>query len=78
LIYPGNRSSVRFERLLEGIQDAEKIRLLREEFTRNNLPDKLKKLQIILASFELQALKVTPAGTMVQDARRALNDLAGL
>jgi hypothetical protein len=52
--------------------------LLREEFTRNNLPDKLKKLQTVLASFELQALKATPAGTMVQDARRALNDLAGL
>jgi hypothetical protein len=78
LIYPGNRSSVRFERLLEGIQDAEKIRLLREEFTRNNLQDKLKKLQTILASFELQALKATPAGTMVHDAHHALNDLAGL
>lgn len=29
LIYPGNRSSVRFERLRDGIEDFEKIRLLR-------------------------------------------------
>ena len=30
LIYPGPRSSIRFERLREGIQDYEKIRLIRE------------------------------------------------
>lgn len=29
--YPGNRSSVRFERLVEGIQQYEKIQILREE-----------------------------------------------
>jgi len=31
LVYPGALSSVRFERLREGIQDYEKIRILREE-----------------------------------------------
>lgn len=30
LVYPGDRSSVRFERLRDGIEDFEKIRLLRE------------------------------------------------
>ncbi len=30
LVYPGNRSSVRFERLRDGVEEAEKIRLLRE------------------------------------------------
>ena len=30
--YPGNRSSVRFERLIEGIQQYEKIRILQEEW----------------------------------------------
>ena len=34
LIYPGPRSSIRFERLREGIQDYEKIRLLREALTK--------------------------------------------
>jgi len=32
MVYPGARSSIRFERLVEGIQDAEKIRILREKF----------------------------------------------
>jgi hypothetical protein len=31
IVYPEARSSIRFERLVEGIQDAEKIRILREE-----------------------------------------------
>lgn len=32
VVYPGGRSSVRYERLVEGIQAAEKIRLLRAEY----------------------------------------------
>jgi hypothetical protein len=32
MVYPGARSSIRYERMVEGIQDAEKIRILREEF----------------------------------------------
>ena len=35
LVYPGARSSIRFERLREGIQDYEKIRILREELAEN-------------------------------------------
>ncbi len=31
MVYPGARSSIRYERLVEGIQDAEKIRILREQ-----------------------------------------------
>lgn len=31
LVYPGNRSTVRFERLIEGIQSAEKVRTLRKQ-----------------------------------------------
>ena len=31
MVYPGNRSSIRYERLVEGIQDAEKIRILRKQ-----------------------------------------------
>jgi len=34
LIYPGPRSSIRFERLREGIQDYEKIRILRQTLTK--------------------------------------------
>ena len=38
-IYPGGRSSIRFERLRDGIEDAEKIRLLREEFAAEATPE---------------------------------------
>jgi hypothetical protein len=34
VIYPGPRSSIRFERLREGIQDYEKIRILRQSLTK--------------------------------------------
>jgi len=36
LVYPGNRSSIRFERLRDGIEDWEKIRVLREHAARAN------------------------------------------
>ena len=36
LVYPDARSSVRFERLREGIQDFEKIRILRDELAENS------------------------------------------
>ncbi|MBK1790003.1 DUF4091 domain-containing protein [Persicirhabdus sediminis] len=50
LIYPGARSSVRFERLREGIQDFEKIRIVREIFADQGDAGKesLKKLDNLL------------------------------
>jgi len=32
MVYPGARSSIRYERMVEGIQDFEKIRILRDQF----------------------------------------------
>ncbi|MFA7584269.1 MAG: DUF4091 domain-containing protein, partial [Proteiniphilum sp.] len=45
MVYPDARSSIRFERLVEGIQDAEKIRILRKQYTDINSPESLAKLQ---------------------------------
>ncbi|NLC50516.1 MAG: DUF4091 domain-containing protein [Bacteroidales bacterium] len=36
IVYPHGRSSIRFERLMEGIQDAEKIRIVRNELEQDN------------------------------------------
>ena len=47
--YPGNRSSVRFERLIEGIHQYEKIQILREEYKNNE--DKLADLEALLVAF---------------------------
>jgi hypothetical protein len=56
VVYPGPRSSIRFERLLEGIQDAEKIRILREEFSSSSKQDdvnKLARLNELVARFNI-------------------------
>ena len=47
--YPGNRSSVRFERLIEGIHQFEKIHILREEY--KNDSEKLATLNALLGRF---------------------------
>ena len=44
LVYPDARSSIRFERLVEGIQDAEKIRVLRKQYSGENSTESLAKL----------------------------------
>ena len=54
-IYPGPRSSIRFERLVEGLQDAEKIRILREELTGSRLA----KLNKTVALFTPEGLAAT-------------------
>lgn len=52
LVYPGDRSSVRFERLRDGIETFEKIRLLREQARKTPaLEDGLAKLDQALAGF---------------------------
>lgn len=44
IVYPQNRSSIRFERLREGIQDYEKARIIRQYLKENNKKEKLEKL----------------------------------
>lgn len=73
IVYPQARSSMRFERLVEGIQDAEKIRILREEFKNN--PDKLKILENELSKFNT----ITPGDSypdMINNAKDVLNQLS--
>ena len=66
-IYPGPRSSIRFERLVEGLQDCEKIRILRGELK----GAKLEKLNKTIAKF-------TPDGmaTSQQSATEMVNELS--
>ncbi len=55
LIYPGPRSSMRFERLREGIQDFEKIRIIRKKLSEGEIKDqsRLAELDRILQIFKL-------------------------
>lgn len=73
LIYPGPRSSIRFERLIEGIQDFEKIRILKGQFIRNNEPDKLLQIEKALHDFDINALDDLGAAKMINDAQAILN-----
>jgi hypothetical protein len=47
IVYPEARSSIRFERLKEGIQDVEKIRILRKELAEANTAEALEKLALL-------------------------------
>ncbi len=49
IVYPEGRSSIRFERLVEGIQDWEKIRILRNEAAGNE--EQLRRLEELLKPF---------------------------
>lgn len=44
IVYPQGRSSIRFERMLEGIQDYEKVQVLRKKWTQGNELHKLEEL----------------------------------
>lgn len=76
VIYPDNRSSIRFERLREGIQDAEKIRILREKFTASSDHVKLERLETELAKFNTRRVPATPCGQMLQAGKDVLNELS--
>ncbi|MDQ1296045.1 MAG: hypothetical protein QG611_23, partial [Bacteroidota bacterium] len=74
-IYPGPRTSIRFEKFIEGIQDYEKIRILREEYTKTgNIPG-ITILDDLLCPFNLNKLKNTPAAETVEIAKERLNKL---
>ena len=83
LVYPGDRSSIRFERLRDGIETFEKIRLLREAAGTTSSPGlaaALAKLDEALASFTLSrgsqpgvhAGDVRRVNELVREAARAL------
>ncbi len=79
LVYPGPRSSIRFERLREGIQDYEKIRILLEPAKKNpeisNFPDSLD-LDQYLVTFTPDKLKKQSAASMVNKGKKILAKLS--
>ena len=75
IVYPDNRSSIRFETFREGIQDAEKIRILREEFTKKEMLDDLSFLNNLVAQFNITT-KPDNLDALLKDSKNALNMLA--
>ena len=73
MIYPDGRSSIRLERLIEGVQAFEKIRILKEEFEKKGNRSALKQIDNILKDFDDLQLLVTPAEVVVNKAKKAIN-----
>lgn len=76
VIYPDGRSSIRFERLLEGIQDAEKIRILREKFKTTSETDKLKRLNDVVSTFNINEPSETSCAELVDNGKKILEELS--
>lgn len=75
MVYPGGRSSIRFERLTEGIQAYEKVRILKEEYTNKGNKTALKQLEKILKPFDRFGLDKFPPTITVKQAKDAINRL---
>ncbi|TAJ11403.1 DUF4091 domain-containing protein [Marinilabiliaceae bacterium JC017] len=78
-VYPGPMSSIRFERLIEGIQDYEKIRILRDELKEANTPEageKLKLLENALNGYKIDVIPVESAAKMVNQGQELLLELS--
>ena len=72
LVYPGNRTSMRFEKLLEGIQAYEKIRILRQEYKDTGDTRKAEELDAALSAMDISDLAGTPAAECLRDIRSCL------
>lgn len=74
LVYPGPLSSVRFEKMIEGAQDFEKIKLLRKEYAAKNQSEKLQQLENALKQFEISNLPKTTAAETLSKTKEILNN----
>lgn len=76
-IYPDGRSSIRYERMVEGIQMSEKLRILREELTAAKDLEKLEKLENALLPVRTGALNEWyPTSTVVDHLQQAIDELS--
>lgn len=75
IVYPNARSSIRFETLREGVQDAEKIRLLKKKFLDNGEKDKLELLNDAVSQFNISQ-RPKDLGEMIDKAKSVINSLS--
>lgn len=75
LIYPGPRSSVRYERYIEGVQMAEKFRRLRADYEAAGRQADVARLDAALAAFKDGVVHAAaPAAPRLNALRRLLNE----
>lgn len=64
-VYPGPLTSIRFEKMIEGIQDYEKIEILRKEYRSKKQNGKSAELETALKNFSIKSLSQTSATDML-------------
>lgn len=72
-VYPGPLSSIRFEKLIEGAQDFEKIKFLKSFYETNKQTAKLVSLNNALATFNIKSLATTTAHEALENVKYLLN-----
>lgn len=72
-VYPEGRSSLRFEKLAEGIQDYEKTRILKEEWLSSGRQDLLMQLDAVLANFDYETITAEGAAPAIRSAKEFVN-----
>jgi hypothetical protein len=78
LVYPEARSSVRFERLREGIQDYEKVRILRTELSGRRTPEAAaaaKRLSDFLDSISIDTLPHKTAADVIKAGKQLVYEI---
>ncbi len=79
LVYPGPRSSIRFERLREGIQDYEKIRIVKEKLTNlksNEATQVLSELNTLLSKYSYEAAQTESITEIVNESKQLLEKIS--
>lgn len=74
IVYPGGRSSVHFAKLTEGIQDYEKIHILKQEWENSGDQESLDRLSAILDEFTVEKILSEGAGKAVKTAKSFLSE----
>lgn len=76
LIYPEARTSIRFEKLIDGIEIFEKIKILRSEFEAKGDTKSMDKIDQMLSEYSIDNFKkgIKPEETLMK-IRRAVNSL---
>ncbi|GBU07694.1 hypothetical protein AwDysgo_10250 [Bacteroidales bacterium] len=79
IVYPDARSSIRFERMREGIQDAEKIAILRKQFensTKEEDKAKLNALNACMEAFKSHEKPSEACHDVLNAGKKVINELS--
>lgn len=75
MVYPDARSSIRYERMLEGVQDFEKIQILRKEFSEKGQMERLDSLNQTIQKFDTVERTAT-WNKDLNEAKKLVNQLS--